>query len=94
MVGTGNIDVVGARYARERGTFALVRYLGKYLAKGFADQRALNARRFRASLGIRVPTTVVSVPDDRRGNVVSFALGELLRVAGRVGYVWQAKDLL
>jgi hypothetical protein len=93
IVGDGNIDVAAAKYGRQRGSFALVRYLGKYLAKGFADQRDLNTRRFRASLGIRVPTTIVTVPEDRRGDTMTFALEQLQNAAGRVGYVWQSNDL-
>lgn len=93
VVHDGNIDVSAARSRRYNGPLALVRYLGKYLAKGFAEERELNARKFRASHGIRVPTTVVTVPQDRRGEAMSYALELLLKETGRVGYIWQAKDL-
>ena len=93
VAGDGNIDVARAKSSRHSGSLALVRYLGKYLAKGFDDDRALNARRFRASIGIEVPMQVLKVPPCRRGETIAFALEELQRVAGVVGHVWQSDDL-
>jgi hypothetical protein len=71
---------------------ALVRYLGKYLAKGFIESRDLNARRFRASLRIQVPTESLKLPPEFRGKAVAFAIQELYRTAGSVGFVWEAND--
>jgi hypothetical protein len=93
VAGDGNIDVAQAKSSPHGGSLALVRYLGKYLAKGFDDDRALNARRFRASIGIEVPMQVLKVPPGRRGETIAFALEELQRVAGSVGHVWQSDDL-
>jgi hypothetical protein len=92
VVGDGNIDVAAARSSRHAAPLALVRYLGKYLAKGFAEDRELNARRFRASLRIQVPTQSLALPLEFRGKAVAFAIQELYRATGSVGFVWQADD--
>jgi hypothetical protein len=92
VVGDGNIDVAAARTSRYAAPLALVRYLGKYLAKSFAEDRELNARRFRASLRIQVPTTSLALPPECRGNAVAFAIQELYRATGSVGFVWESDD--
>lgn len=92
MVGDGNIDVAAARSSRIAAPLALVRYLGKYLAKGFAEDRELNARRFRASLRIQVPTQSLALPPEFRGKAVAFAVQELYRATGSVGFVWESED--
>jgi hypothetical protein len=92
VVGDGNIDVAAARVARQAAPLALVRYLGKYLAKGFAEDRELNARRFRASLRIQVPTESLKLPPEFRGKAIAFAVQELYRTAGSVGFVWESND--
>ena len=92
VVGDGNIDVAAAQTARLSAPLALVRYLGKYLAKGFADDRELNARRFRASLRIQVPTESLALPAEFRGKAVAFAIQQLYRATGSVGFVWESDD--
>jgi hypothetical protein len=92
VVGDGNIDVAAAQASRHAAPLALVRYLGKYLYKGFADDRELNARRFRASLRIQVPTRSLALPLEFRGKAVAFAIQELYRATGSVGFVWEADD--
>lgn len=93
IVGEGNIDVSAPKGKGKFRELALVKYLGKYLAKGFnSTDRNLNARRFRASLGIEVPVEYLTVPKDERGNVTGFALTCLQRAAGSVGFVWNADD--
>ena len=92
VVGDGNIDVAAARAARHAAPLALVRYLGKYLAKEFADDREMNARRFRASLRIQVPTESLKLPPEFRGKAVAFAIQELYRTTGSVGFVWESND--
>lgn len=93
IVGEGNIDVSAPKGKSKFRELALVKYLGKYLAKGFSStDRNLNARRFRASLGIEVPVEYLSVPQDERGNIIGFALTSLHRVTGSVGFVWNADD--
>jgi len=92
VVGDGNIDVSAAKSKRSNRSLALVRYLGKYLAKGFAEDHELNARRFRASHGIRVPATVLNLPLEYRGKALTFAIEEVMKAAGRVGFWWEAKD--
>ncbi len=92
IVGEGNIDVTGPGVAGRAKALALVRYLSKYLSKGFDDDRGLNARRFRASLGIAVPSQSIAVPESDRADVVLLALRELARAGGAVGHVWQSAD--
>lgn len=93
IVGEGNIEVSAPKGKSKFRELALVKYLGKYLAKGFSStDRNLNARRFRASLGIEVPVEYLTVPQDERGNIIGFALTSLHRVTGSVGFVWNADD--
>ena len=93
IVGEGNIDVNPPRGKGTERHLFLVRYLGKYLAKGFADgDRELNGRRFRASLGIDVPFEYLTLPKECRGDVMGVALSRLVEVAGSVGFVWTADD--
>lgn len=93
IVGQGNIDVSAPKGGGKFRALALVKYLGKYLAKGFdSTDRNLNARRFRASLGIEVPVEYLTVPRDQCGNVSGFALTSLQQATGSVGFVWNADD--
>lgn len=93
VVGEGNIDVNPPKGKGQHHQLALVKYLGKYLAKGFADQeRQLNGRRFRASHRIEVPLQYLSVPDEHRGDVAGYALSCLKAVTGSVGFIWIADD--
>lgn len=93
VVGEGNIDVNPPKGEGKHRLLALVKYLGKYLAKGFEDnERELNARRFRTSLGIRVPSTIIPLPDDQRGNVTGYATQMLKANVGEVGYIWLSED--
>lgn len=94
VVGEGNIDVNPPKAKGKHRLLALVKYLGKYLAKGFANgDRELNARRFRASHGISIPCTVVSLPLEHRANPSGYALKMLKAKVGKVGYVWHAEDM-
>lgn len=93
VIGEGNIDVSAPKGKSRFRQFALVKYLGKYLAKGFSTgERNLNARRFRASLGIEVPVEYLTIPTDERGNIIGFALTSLQQATGSVGFVWNADD--
>jgi hypothetical protein len=92
IVGDGNIDVAAAKTSGHMAPLALVRYLGKYLAKGFAEDGELNARRFRASLRIQVPTQSLSLPPEFRSKAVAFAVQELYRATGSIGFVWESDD--
>lgn len=93
VVGEGNIDVNPPKGAGKQRLLALVKYLGKYLAKGFkAGNRELNARRFRASLGIPIPCTIIPLPPEQRGNAFGYAVQMLKANVGAVGYVWLAED--
>jgi hypothetical protein len=88
VVGAGNIDVQKPKRGTNR-RLALVKYLGKYLAKGFAEgHRELNGHRFRASLGIQVPGELVTVPEHLRGEVSAYVIGQLQQRVGSVGFVW------
>lgn len=88
IIGQGNIDVQKPKSGENR-RLALVRYLGKYLAKGFAEgHRELNRHRFRASLGIAVPGELVEIPEHLRGEVAAYVLGQLQQRSGSVGFAW------
>jgi len=87
-VGEGNIDVQEPKAGINR-RLGIVTYLGKYLAKGFAEgDRELNGHRFRASLGIKVPGESLSVPEHLRGDVSAYVRSQLHQRAGKVGFVW------
>ncbi len=93
VVGEGNIDVNPPKGKAKHRQLALVKYLGKYLAKGFADsERQLNGRRFRASHRIEVPLQYLTVPDEHRGDVAGYALSVLKTATGSIGFVWIAED--
>lgn len=92
VVGDGNIDVAAPRGSGRSQTLSLVRYLGKYLTKGFSEPQALNARRFRSSLGIQVPEQYLNVPEEDRSDPYGFALRQLARASGSIGYIWQSAD--
>jgi hypothetical protein len=92
VVGGGNIDVAAPRGTGRSQTLSLVRYLGKYLSKGFSEPQVLNARRFRSSLGIQVPARYLKVPEEDRGDPYGFALSELARASGSIGHIWQSAD--
>jgi len=93
VVGEGNIDVRPPKGRGNHRLLALVKYLGKYLAKAFANgSRSINGRRFRSSLGIDVPLAYLTVPDEARGNAAGYALSQLMMAAGSVGFVWIADD--
>jgi hypothetical protein len=94
VVGEGNIDVNPPRGNGKQRALALVRYLGKYLGKGFStDTRSLNARRFRSSHGIVVPEVSLMLPYDMRAVVKEYAQDQLTKAAGTVGHVWDNPDL-
>jgi hypothetical protein len=89
VIGDGNIDVQKPRNRTANRRLAIVKYLGKYLAKGFEDgDRELNGHRFRASLGIKVPSQSIQLPPEHRNNVPGYVLDELRARAGSVGYTW------
>jgi hypothetical protein len=93
IVGEGNIDVNPPKGKAKHRQLALVKYLGKYLAKGFSGgDHQLNGRRFRASHGIEVPLQYLTVPDEHRGDVAGYALSCLKEVTGTIGYRWIAPD--
>jgi hypothetical protein len=88
VVGEGNIDVQQPKRGRSR-RLAIVRYLGKYLAKGFEQGHCeLNGHRYRASLGIEVPGEHLTIPDHLRGEVSAYVIGQLRQRSGSVGFVW------
>lgn len=95
VVGDGNIDVQQPKSRSTNRRLALVRYLGKYLAKGFEEgDRELNGHRYRASLGIDVPSRTIELPPECRGNVSAYALEQLRIQAGAVGFVWTDESAL
>jgi len=88
VVGDGNIDVQKPKRGTNR-RLSIVKYLGKYLAKGFEEgHRELNGHRFRASLGIEVPGESIAVPEHLRGEVSAYLIDQLRQRAGSVGFVW------
>lgn len=91
-VGEGNIDVSPPRHNQKGRQFALIQYLSKYLGKGFSNgQHKLNARRFRASQGIKIPYLSIEMPNNDR-NPLGFALETLKDKVGSVGHVWTSDD--
>jgi hypothetical protein len=88
VVGEGNIDLEPPKRGVNR-RLSIVKYLGKYLAKGFDEgHRELNGHRYRASLGIEVPGELVQIPKHLRGDVSAYVLALLRQRAGNVGHVW------
>ncbi len=88
VAGDGNIDVQQPKSSTANRRLAIVKYLGKYLGKGFEEgNRALNGHRFRASLGIKVPGESLEVPE-RCADVSQYVQDQLNARAGSVGYVW------
>lgn len=93
VVGQGNIDVNPPKGIGIQRQLGLVKYLGKYLAKGFVEgNRKLNARRFRASQGICIPTISLSLPKEHRGDAAGYALQLLVSNVGGVGYMWRSEQ--
>ena len=89
VVGDGNIDVQKPRITTSDRRLALVKYLGKYLAKGFKDgNRELNGHRFRTSLGIQVPCESMALPTEHRANASQYIQDQLRARAGSVGFSW------
>lgn len=89
VVGEGNIDVQEPKSKVNR-RLALVKYLGKYLAKGFELKlRELNGHRFRASLGMTVPVEHIPIPPkDECISVGVHVLEKLVERGGDVGFAW------
>ena len=88
VAGEGNIDVQPPKRGQNR-RLALVKYLGKYLSKGFDDEsKELNGHRFRASQGIQVPGVSIQLPPSQREDVSDYALEQLRNAAGNVGFTW------
>lgn len=89
VVGEGNIDVQKPRNRTGNRRLNIVGYLSKYLAKGFEEgDRELNGHRYRASLGIQVPSQSIELPPERRGDVAQYVQEQLQARAGAVGFVW------
>ena len=89
VVGDGNIDVQKPKHHTADRRLALVKYLGKYLAKGFQDaDRVLNGHRYRASLGIQVPSISLELLPEYRGRVSEYVQEHLRLHTGSVGFVW------
>jgi hypothetical protein len=82
----GNIDVqyrkgkTGAQWQRVKLAQYLVKYRGKEM------ETDLNERRFRASLGIELPSRVFYVPVSVP--IKEYALWSLEVLGGQVGHVW------
>lgn len=89
VVVEGNIDVQEPKSKGNR-RLALVKYLGKYLAKGFELKlRELNGHRFRASLGMKVPVEHIPIPPPgERGSVGGYVLEKLVERSGNLGFAW------
>ena len=88
VIGDGNIDVQQPKSRSTNRRLALVRYLGKYLAKGFQEgNRELNRHRYRASIGIQVPSRFRASARASRG-CLRYVQEHLQVQAGSVGFVW------
>ena len=94
VVGEGNIDVQRPMTGMNR-RLAIVKYLGKYLTKGFTEgDRELNGHRFRASLGINVPGESLTVPEHLRSDVSAYVRSELIQRSGKVGFIWDDPKIM
>lgn len=94
VVGEGNIDVQRPMTGMNR-RLAIVKYLGKYLTKGFTEgDRELNGHRFRASLGIKVPGESLKVPEHLRSDVYAYVRSELIQRSGKVGFIWDDPKIM
>ena len=90
VVSDGNIDVQKPKTRAAEQRLALVKYLGKYLAKGFEDgNRVLNGHRYRASLGIDVPCKTIELLPEFANDVPQYAQEVLRAHAGSLGFVWK-----
>lgn len=88
VVGEGNIDVQKPKPGKNR-RLGIVRYLGKYLAKGFEEgHRELNRHRYRASHDIQIPAESLQIPENLRGEASAYVIEQLRKRAGAVGHVW------
>jgi hypothetical protein len=88
VVGEGNIDVQKPKGAQNQ-RLALVKYLSKYLAKGFElNLRELNGHRFRSSLGMTIPTESIPIPKDGQSTVSVYVVEKLVERSGKVGFAW------
>lgn len=85
----GNIDVQKPKSGQNQ-RISLVKYLSKYLAKGFdLELRELNGHRFRSSLGMTIPTESIPIPPpDERGTVSVYMMEKLIERSGNVGFTW------
>ena len=89
VVGEGNIDVQQPKGNLNR-RLALVKYLSKYLSKGFKDGlRELNGHRFRSAIGMTVEASPIPIPPEARNTVANYVLQQLNACAGSVGHVWE-----
>ena len=92
VVGDGNIDVNAPKLSQKDRQFLLIKYLSKYLGKGFSGgEHQLNSRRFRASHGIKIPLESLQKLD-HHGSVSDFALNALRSRVGSVGHIWTSDD--
>lgn len=88
VVGEGNIDVQKPRGLGDR-RLALVKYLSKYLAKGFdLELRELNGHRFRSSLGMTIPYEPVPIPQEALGSVAGYMAAKVVDRGGKLGFTW------
>lgn len=88
----GNIDINPPKGKVQHRQLMLVRYLSKYLAKTFDENNhGLNAKRYRVSRGIVVPSRSIRLPENDT-NATQFAITTLQDKFGSVGHVWQAED--
>ena len=88
VVGEGNIDVQKPRGLGDR-RLALVKYLSKYLSKGFDLQlRELNGHRFRSSLGMTIPYEPVPIPQEALGSVAVYMAAKVVDRGGKLGFTW------
>ena len=85
VVGDGNIDVSPPRGSGDR-RLALVRYLSKYLSKGFAEEHVFNGRRFRASHRIAVPERKYYIPARSFEQAKAYCEDWLRRTGKQVGF--------
>lgn len=92
-VKAGNIDVSPPNSCIKEQQLKIVNYMSKYITKSLDEiDHGLNAKRYRVSRGIIIPTRSIQMPDQTT-NAKQFAIDALKSSVGSVGHIWVADDL-
>jgi hypothetical protein len=98
IVKDGNIDVnyIKSKKGYQWKRISIARYLAKYVGKDMETE--LNERRYRASLGIKIPKVTLYMPFLVKGlktvqlNAKEYLLEHIRFLAGRIGFIWEPEE--